>query len=124
MRVKVVKNKVAPPFKQAEFDIMYDTGISREGGILDLAVKYDIINKAGTWYSYKEDRIGQGRENARKFLKDNTELCKDIEARIKAETGISAGAVTAEKPAEPANQIQRNHQERIHPLLRLYLSLR
>jgi len=102
VRVKVVKNKVAPPFKQAEFDIMYDTGISREGGILDLAVKYDIINKAGTWYSYKEDRIGQGRENARKFLKDNTELCKDIEARIKAETGISAGAVTAEKPAEPA----------------------
>lgn len=100
VRVKVVKNKVAPPFKQAEFDIMYDTGISREGGILDLAVKYDIINKAGTWYSYKEDRIGQGRENARKFLKDNPELCKDIEARIKTETGINGGGNNTDKPAE------------------------
>ncbi|MCL2155374.1 MAG: recombinase RecA, partial [Leptospirales bacterium] len=68
VRVKVVKNKVAPPFKQAEFDIMYDTGISREGGVLDLAVKYNIINKAGTWYSYGEERIGQGRENVRKYL--------------------------------------------------------
>jgi len=100
VRVKVVKNKVAPPFKQAEFDIMYDTGISREGGILDLAVKYDIINKAGTWYSYKEERIGQGRENARKFLKDNPQLSKDIEARIKTEAGINGGGNSAEKPAE------------------------
>ncbi len=100
VRVKVVKNKVAPPFKQAEFDIMYDSGISREGGILDLAVKYDIINKAGTWYSYKEDRIGQGRENARKYLRDNPALCKDIEERIKKEAGITVNGNGQEKPAE------------------------
>ncbi|HRX47328.1 MAG TPA: recombinase RecA [Spirochaetota bacterium] len=100
VRVKVVKNKVAPPFKQAEFDIMYDSGISREGGILDLAVKYDIINKAGTWYSYKEDRIGQGRENVRKFLKDNPEICKDIETRIKNEAGIAGSGNSTENPAQ------------------------
>lgn len=88
VRVKVVKNKVAPPFKQAEFDIMYDTGISREGGVLDLAVKYDIINKAGTWYSYGEDRIGQGRENVRKYLRDNPAINKEIEAKIKKEAGL------------------------------------
>ncbi|HPJ43857.1 MAG TPA: recombinase RecA [Spirochaetota bacterium] len=102
VRVKVVKNKVAPPFKQAEFDIMYDSGISREGGILDLAVKYDIINKAGTWYSYKEDRIGQGRENVRKFLKDNPEICKDIETRIKNEAGIAGSGNSTENPAQQA----------------------
>jgi len=88
VRVKVVKNKVAPPFKQAEFDIMYDTGISREGGILDIAVKYDIIKKAGTWYSYGEERIGQGRENVRKYLCDNPNICKDIEMKIKKEVGL------------------------------------
>ena len=107
VRVKVVKNKVAPPFKQAEFDIMYDTGISREGGVLDLAVKFDIINKAGTWYSYKEDRIGQGRENVRKFLKDNPAVCKDIEERIKVSAGLTAEAKGKEQSrtveaAEPA----------------------
>jgi recombination protein RecA len=88
VRVKVVKNKVAPPFKQAEFDIMYDTGISREGGVLDLAVRYNIINKAGTWYSYGEDRIGQGRENVRKYLVENPTICKDIEMKIKKEAGL------------------------------------
>jgi len=92
VRVKVVKNKVAPPFKQAEFDIMYDAGISREGGVLDLAVKFDIINKAGTWYSYKEDRIGQGRENVRKFLKDNPAVCREIEERIKTSAGLNGDA--------------------------------
>jgi len=107
VRVKVVKNKVAPPFKQAEFDIMYDTGISREGGVLDLAVKYDIINKAGTWYSYKEERIGQGRENMRKYLKDNPAACKDIEEKIKASAGLTGDAKTKEparatEAAEPS----------------------
>ncbi|HPS59237.1 MAG TPA: recombinase RecA [Spirochaetota bacterium] len=107
VRVKVVKNKVAPPFKQAEFDIMYDAGISREGGVLDLAVKYEIINKAGTWYSYKEERIGQGRENVRKFLKDNPAACKDIEERIKVSAGLTGEAkgkeaVRAAETAEPA----------------------
>jgi len=103
VRVKVVKNKVAPPFKQAEFDIMYDTGISREGGVLDLAVKYDIINKAGTWYSYGEDRIGQGRENVRKYLRDNPAINKEIEAKIKKEAGLT-DTTPVEKPAEPVKQ--------------------
>ncbi len=100
VRVKVVKNKVAPPFRQAEFDIMYDSGISREGGALDLAVKYDIINKAGTWYSYKEERIGQGRENVKKYLKDNPEIFKAVEEQIRKETGLSGNGNSAEKPAE------------------------
>jgi len=103
VRVKVVKNKVAPPFKQAEFDIMYDSGISREGGVLDLAVKYDIINKAGTWYSYGEDRIGQGRENVRKYLHDNPGINKEIEAKIKKEAGLTDSSAP-EKPVEPIKQ--------------------
>ena len=100
VRVKVVKNKVAPPFKQAEFDIMYDAGISREGGVLDLAVKFDIINKAGTWYSYKEDRIGQGRENVRRFIKDNPAVCREIEERIKISAGLKEEA-KADPKADP-----------------------
>ncbi len=106
VRVKVVKNKVAPPFKQAEFDIMYDSGISREGGVLDLAVKYDIINKAGTWYSYGEDRIGQGRENVRKYLRDNPGINKEIETKIKKEAGLLDNSVAdkSEKSAEAVKQ--------------------
>ncbi|HOP63899.1 MAG TPA: recombinase RecA [Spirochaetota bacterium] len=100
VRVKIVKNKVAPPFKQAEFDIMYNSGISREGGILDLGVKYDIINKAGTWYSYKDDRIGQGRENVRKYLRENPETCREIEEKIKKESGINGSDNAAEKTPE------------------------
>ena len=80
-RVKVVKNKVAPPFKEAEFDIMFGKGISKEGDILDLAVLHDIINKAGAWYSYNGERIGQGRENVKIFLKDHPEICEEIEKR-------------------------------------------
>ncbi len=82
-RVKVVKNKIAPPFRQAEFDIIYGEGISKEGSILDMGVKYDIIDKSGAWYSYEGTRIGQGRENSRQFLKDNSEISKEIEARIR-----------------------------------------
>jgi len=82
-RVKVVKNKVAPPFRQAEFDIIYGEGISKEGSILDLGVANNIIDKSGAWYSYNNTRIGQGRENARQFLKDNPELAKEIELRIR-----------------------------------------
>ena len=77
-KVKVVKNKVAPPFKQAEFDIMFGTGISREGEILDLASDCSVVNKSGAWYSYNGERIGQGRENAKQFLKDNPEICAEI----------------------------------------------
>jgi len=78
-RVKIVKNKVAPPFKQAEFDIMYGEGISNEGTVLDIAVELDIVNKSGSWFSYNGERLGQGRENAKKHLKENPELLKQIE---------------------------------------------
>ncbi len=88
VRVKVVKNKVAPPFRQAEFDIMYNSGISREGGILDLGTKLGIIKKAGTWYSYNEDRIGQGRENAKNFIKENPNIAQEIEEKIKISAGL------------------------------------
>ena len=82
-RVKVVKNKIAPPFKEAEFDIIYGEGISREGCILDMAAERDIVDKSGSWYSYQDQRIGQGRDNARQFLKDNPEICREIESRVR-----------------------------------------
>lgn len=87
-RVKVVKNKVAPPFKQAEFDIMYGKGISREGSVLDAAAEVDIVNKSGAWYSYNGDRLGQGRENAKDFLRDNPAVNKEIEMKIKEYYGL------------------------------------
>ena len=82
-RVKVVKNKIAPPFKQAEFDILYNEGISREGEIIDLGVKEDIVEKSGAWYSYNGERIGQGKDNVRTFLKENPEIAHEIEAKIR-----------------------------------------
>ena len=82
-RVKVVKNKIAPPFKEAEFDIVYGEGISREGGILDIAVSMDIVNKSGAWFSYNGQRIGQGRENAKQFLKENSAMCIEIEKLVR-----------------------------------------
>ncbi|HOQ17625.1 MAG TPA: recombinase RecA [Defluviitaleaceae bacterium] len=94
-RVKVVKNKVAPPFKQAEFDIMYGEGISREGDILDLAVEEDIIQKSGAWYSYEGNRLGQGRENAKEFLKQNPALCDEIENLIRQRHGLPLIPVVA-----------------------------
>jgi recombination protein RecA len=87
-RVKVVKNKVAPPFKQAEFDIMWGTGISREGSLIDLGVDQGIVRKAGAWYTYDSDQLGQGKENARAFLKDNPDLANEIEKKIKEKLGI------------------------------------
>ncbi|MFN0039416.1 MAG: recombinase RecA [Burkholderiales bacterium] len=83
-RAKVVKNKVAPPFRQAEFDILYGSGISREGEIVELGVLYKLIDKSGAWYSYGKDRIGQGKDNTRDFLRDNPEMAKEIEAKIRA----------------------------------------
>ena len=83
-RVKVVKNKVAPPFKEAEFDIMYGTGISHEGEVLDLAVKLDIVNKSGAWFSYGETRLGQGRDNVKEYLKVNPELCEELNKLVRA----------------------------------------
>ncbi|SCG83388.1 recombinase A [Proteiniborus sp. DW1] len=82
-RVKVVKNKVAPPFKQAEFDIMYGTGISKEGSILDMGVAAEVINKSGSWYSYESNRLGQGRENAKEFLRENIDIANEIEAKVR-----------------------------------------
>ena len=82
-KVKVVKNKVAPPFKQAEFDIMFGTGISREGEILDLAAECNVVNKSGAWYSYNGERIGQGRENVKVYLKDHPEICEEIEKQVR-----------------------------------------
>jgi recombination protein RecA len=84
-RVKVVKNKVAPPFKQAEFDIMYGKGISKEGDIIDVATEMEIINKSGSWYSYKKERLGQGRENVKEFLCNNPSILNEIEALIREE---------------------------------------
>ena len=87
-RVKVVKNKVAPPFREAEFDIMYGQGISREGNILDIGAQLDIINKSGAWYSYGDIRLGQGRENAKEYLRQNPELSQEIEDRVRAAVGL------------------------------------
>jgi recombination protein RecA len=85
-RVKVVKNKVAPPFKQVEFDIMYGEGISKIGEILDLGVKAGVVEKSGAWFSYDSIRVGQGRENSKNYLRDNPEVCNRIEAAIRAQT--------------------------------------
>ena len=87
-RVKVVKNKVAPPFKQAEFDIMYNEGISYLGDILDLAEKADIIEKMGSWYSYGETKIGQGRENAKSFLSENEDVRNEVVSKVRAFIGL------------------------------------
>jgi recombination protein RecA len=101
--VKVVKNKVAPPFRQAEFDILYGEGISREGEILELGVNAGIVEKSGAWYAYKKDRVGQGKDNAREYLKEHPELAAEIEARIREKMGVvtPAGA-GAEAEAEEA----------------------
>ena len=96
-RVKVVKNKLAPPFREAEFDIMYGEGISKEGDLLDLAVEKDIIEKSGTWFSYGEDRLGQGRENVKRLLKEKPDLCNNIEKKVRAALGLIAEETDAEK---------------------------
>src|SRR6187402_3150883 len=99
-RVKVVKNKVAPPFKQAEFDIMYGKGISREGGLIDVGVEAGIVRKAGAWFTYDGDQLGQGKENARTFLKDNPDLANELEKKILEKLGVGP-QVDAEVVAEP-----------------------
>ncbi|MBW2295406.1 MAG: DNA recombination/repair protein RecA, partial [Deltaproteobacteria bacterium] len=97
-RVKVVKNKVAPPFRQAEFDIIYNEGISREGDLLDLGVEEGIVEKSGSWYSYDGERIGQGRENSRRFLKENPEACGRLAEAVYAAKGLKL-PVPVEGPA-------------------------
>ncbi|GAA4791530.1 recombinase RecA [Actinomycetospora chlora] len=97
-RVKVVKNKVAPPFKQAEFDMIYGAGISKEGSLIDMGVEQAIVRKSGAWYTYEGDQLGQGKENARKFLRDNPDVADEIEKRIKEKLGIGP-KLDAEAPA-------------------------
>ncbi len=100
-KVKVVKNKVAPPFKEAYFDILYGTGISREGEIIDMGVSAKIVDKAGAWYSYQGEKIGQGRDNTREFLKENADLAREIENKVRAQLGIAV-MPTATAAAAPA----------------------
>ncbi|RCK21418.1 recombinase RecA [Thalassospira profundimaris] len=102
-RVKVVKNKMAPPFKQVEFDIMYGEGVSKMGEILDLGVKAGIVEKSGSWFSYNSTRIGQGRENAKNFLRENPEMTKEIETSIRESAGLIAEAMTNMSEDDPVN---------------------
>ena len=120
-RAKIVKNKVAPPFKEAEFDIMYGKGISKVGEVLDLAVKYDIIHKSGAWFSYNDNRLGQGRDNVKSYLSDNPELLAEVEAKVRERLNAENNAAkTASKPAdrpapaaEPAAVVQpKQHTSR------------
>jgi recombination protein RecA len=111
-RVKVVKNKVAPPFKQAEFDILYGEGISREGEVLEIGVNLQVLEKSGAWYVYNGDRLGQGKDNARDFLKENAQLAREIEGKIRAKAGVMGGAVpaaVADKVEEPAPDKKVEH---------------
>jgi recombination protein RecA len=91
-KAKVVKNKLAPPFREAEFDMIYGEGISKAGTVLDAGVEHGVIEKSGTWYTYKGERIGQGRENARKWLQDNPAVLADLEAKIRETLGLRAPA--------------------------------
>ncbi|WP_033293403.1 recombinase RecA [Amycolatopsis jejuensis] len=101
-RVKVVKNKMAPPFKQAEFDILYGQGVSREGSLIDMGVDQGILRKSGAWYTYEGDQLGQGKENARKFLRDNPDIANEIEKRIKEKLGIGPQVDAEAAEAVPA----------------------
>jgi recombination protein RecA len=94
-RVKVVKNKIAPPFREAIFDILYGEGISREGEILELGVLHGVVDKSGAWFAYKKDRIGQGKDNAREYLKDHPELAAELEAKIREKAGVTKPAPVA-----------------------------
>ena len=105
-RVKVVKNKVAAPFRDAEFDILYGEGISREGDLLDLAANHNILEKSGSWFSYQGERIGQGRENARNFLKENKDVTKKLEVEVRKALGLHAPAAPGPVPAEPIQKEQ------------------
>ncbi len=108
VRVKVVKNKIAPPFKEAEFDIMFGQGISREGDILDLAAKDDIIIKSGAWYAYNGAKIGQGRENAKSYLREHPEICAEVEAKVREKYNLPADVVA---PASAASAVGADDEE-------------
>ena len=104
VRVKVVKNKVAPPFQEAEFDIMFGKGISREGDLLDLAAKNDIIIKSGAWYSYHGEKIGQGRENAKSYLREHPAVCAEVETKVREKHGLPADETVAALAANAAEE--------------------
>ncbi|MGI8507808.1 MAG: recombinase RecA [Gemmatimonadaceae bacterium] len=110
VRVKVVKNKVAPPFKQAEFDIMYAEGISHASLVLDIAAENNIIDKAGAWYSYGTHRIGQGRENAKLYLKDNPVLMAEVEEKVKVFLGITAAPLAPDAPDSPDDDLEQTEE--------------
>lgn len=118
-RVKIVKNKVAPPFKQVEFDIMYGTGISKTGDLLDVAAGIDVIKKAGAWYSYNDEKMGQGRENSKRFLEENEDIAREIDAKVREYYGlefdptanISSTELEEEKSEEAANSKKENKKE-------------
>jgi len=99
-RVKIVKNKVAPPFKEAEFDIMFGQGISREGDILDLAADVGVVNKSGAWYAYNGEKIGQGRENAKIYLRENPTICEEVEAKVRDFFSLDGAAESDEAKPE------------------------
>jgi len=103
-RVKIVKNKVAPPFRQVEFDIMYGEGISRMGELIDMGVKAGVVEKAGSWFSYRDERIGQGRENARLFLKKNPKLAQEIENKIREAHGLDP-VMSSGNPADEVVEV-------------------
>jgi recombination protein RecA len=109
-KVKVVKNKLAPPFREAEFDVIYGEGISREGTVLDLAAEHAIVDKSGTWYTYGNERIGQGRENAKRHLKEHPKILAEVEAKVRAALGLkpaggaSADRAQSEKPPDKAGR--------------------
>ncbi len=103
-KIKVVKNKIAPPFKEAEFDIMFGEGISREGDILDLAVNTGVVNKSGAWYAYNGDKIGQGRENAKTYLRQNVAVCQEIEERVREGFGLESAVIAEEKPTAESKE--------------------
>jgi recombination protein RecA len=110
VRVKVVKNKIAPPFREAEFDIMFGQGISREGDILDLAAKEDIIEKSGAWYSYQGNKIGQGRENAKLYLKQNPVICAEVEKKVREHYGLQGDVVVPEVPETNAGSAAEDEE--------------
>ncbi len=110
-RVKVVKNKMAPPFKMVEFDIMYGEGISKIGEIIDLGVQADIIDKSGAWYSYKDEKIGQGRENTKQFLKDNPDMLDEIEVRIRSNSDTVEELMIDPPPSSTEETVEKNSKE-------------
>ena len=110
-RVKVVKNKIAPPFKEAEFDIMFGEGISMVGDVLDLAAGIDVIVKSGAWYAYEGNKIGQGRENAKQYLKDNPAVYEDVVAKVRAHYNLDGAKIAAEEPVSDKRSSKKGQDE-------------